>query len=142
MAANNEPAPSGPLTVHLLDSALGQIVQTWRFRDRDTISIGRGPDNDIDLADPQVSRCHALLRFCDREWFLVSVGRNGTFVEGKSITEVLMCDQGVFQLGPSGPLVKYDLLPETNSWFSTVEAIEDELSELRKRQQGDEPKRA
>jgi pSer/pThr/pTyr-binding forkhead associated (FHA) protein len=113
----------GPVTVHLLDSAQGLTVQTWQFRDRETITIGRGSDNDICVADTQVSRCHVLLRFCDRDWYLVSIGRNGTFVQGKNITEVLMSDQGVFQLGPTGPLLKYDLLPETNSWFSSVDAI-------------------
>ena len=113
--------PPGPLTLYLLDSVLGHTVQTWRFHDRDTIAIGRGPDNDVNLADPRVSRCHVLLRFCDREWLLVSIGRNGTFVDGARVTELLLRDQGVFQLGPAGPLMKFDLLPETNSWFSTVE---------------------
>ena len=113
--------PPGPLTLHLLDSALGNSTQTWRFHDRDTITIGRGPDNDVSLSDPQVSRCHVLLRFCDCEWLLVSIGRNGTFVDGVKVTEFLMNEQGVFQLGPTGPLLKFDLLPETNSWFATVE---------------------
>jgi pSer/pThr/pTyr-binding forkhead associated (FHA) protein len=107
MANDEQLTAGGSLTLHLLDSAQGHPVQTWQFRDRETIAIGRAPDNDISIVDPQVSRCHVLLRFCDEAWILVSIGRNGTRVDGESITDLPLSDQQVFQLGPTGPLFRF-----------------------------------
>jgi len=48
-----------------------------------SISLGRGPDNDIVLAGRQVSRHHALIRWTGTEWLVVDLGsKNGTFVNG------------------------------------------------------------
>jgi pSer/pThr/pTyr-binding forkhead associated (FHA) protein len=130
MAANENLVSPGSLTLHLLDSAQGHPVQTWRFHDRDTIMIGRGPDNDVSVVDPQVSRCHVLLRFCDGQWLLVSIGRNGTRTNGMHIREFPLVDQQIFQLGSTGPLFQFDMTCATDPRTETINTETGPLDDL------------
>ncbi|MCG8584800.1 MAG: hypothetical protein MI757_08835 [Pirellulales bacterium] len=41
----------GDLVLQLLDSTQGRLIQTWQYRERTSVWIGRGEDNDITLAD-------------------------------------------------------------------------------------------
>lgn len=51
--------------------------------DCDQLSVGRSRDSDVVLADPEVSRRHAVLRFRDGKWILEDLrSRNGTAVNG------------------------------------------------------------
>lgn len=54
---------------------------------RGVLTIGRGADCDLMLADPQASRHHAELRHMGDRWFVVDVGStNGTLVDGQRLT--------------------------------------------------------
>lgn len=55
-----------------------------------TISIGRNPQNDFVINNPNVSQKHAILQvFSDSRLFLIDVGStNGTFIEGKKIDKL------------------------------------------------------
>lgn len=54
---------------------------------RDTLTFGRGPDNDITLDDTQVSRNHARLLRRGDEVIIEDLGStNGTLINGKPIT--------------------------------------------------------
>lgn len=130
MALNNDSISSGSLTLHLLDSAQGHPVQTWHFHDCDTVTIGRGPDNDVSVVDPQVSRCHVLVRFCDGEWVLVSIGRNGTRTNGMLVNEFPVVDQLIFQLGPTGPSFKFDMARAGDQRIETIDPDAGALAEL------------
>jgi pSer/pThr/pTyr-binding forkhead associated (FHA) protein len=121
MGIHEQLPAGGSLTLHLLDSAQGHPIQTWKFCDRETISIGRAADSDVVVVDPQVSRCHALLRFCDDEWILVSIGRNGTMANGRVIADLQLRDQQVFQLGPTGPQFKFVNLLQTGTQLATID---------------------
>lgn len=49
--------------------------------------IGKGPRNDIVIADPAVSAAHALVRFEGDAYTIKDIGsRNGTFVNGERVT--------------------------------------------------------
>ncbi len=49
--------------------------------------IGKGPRNDIVVADPAVSTAHALVRFEDDAYTINDLGsRNGTFVNGERVS--------------------------------------------------------
>src|SRR5215510_8252535 len=49
--------------------------------------IGKGPRNDIVIADPAVSTAHALVRFEDGAYTINDLGsRNGTFVNGERVS--------------------------------------------------------
>ncbi|MCI0488682.1 MAG: DUF3616 domain-containing protein [Blastocatellia bacterium] len=54
--------------------------------ERAEIQMGKGPRNDIVIADPAVSTSHALIRFDQGVYTVSDVGsRNGTFVNGERI---------------------------------------------------------
>ncbi len=96
------------ITVHLLDSAQGHPLQTWKFDNRDSVTMGRSPDNDIVVTDPYVSRSHAYLKFDGDQWRLISLSRQRIFYEGQALPEVPVGDGTVCRLGPHGCYLKFD----------------------------------
>src|SRR5439155_565627 len=57
--------------------------------------IGRGPDCDLRLAVPAVSRHHCLLRFRGSEATLTDLGSvNGTFVNGQRVRSSMTLQPG------------------------------------------------
>jgi predicted ester cyclase len=65
------------------------------------IRIGRTPDNDVALADLDVSRYHAELhRNPDGSFEIVDLGsHNGTYVNGTRITRAMLTEQDVISIG-------------------------------------------
>ena len=115
---------AGSFTLHLLDSAQGHAIQTWRFENRVRVSIGRAVDNDITLADTQVSRLHLELIYREGQWLLCSHGRNGTRIDGAPVTEVRLADRTVFQLGSSGPTFQFLTIKHSASGLATIDNID------------------
>jgi serine/threonine protein kinase, bacterial len=60
--------PPGKISLHLLDSAKGQAVQTWKFEGQSLVRIGRSEENHVVIPDPSVSRFHAELRYLADSW--------------------------------------------------------------------------
>ncbi len=59
--------------------------------DQPVVTIGRGPENDVVLDAPQVSRHHARIVRGDEGVFLEDLGSaNGTFVDGKRVERVAL----------------------------------------------------
>jgi len=121
---NEKGGSGGGLTLHMLDSAQGHPIQTWQFRDRERIRIGRSPENDISLADTQVSRLHAELIYEDGCWELHSYGRNGTQIDGEKIEKVRLRDSAIFQLGYSGPTFQYVMVSDSVGSIATIDNID------------------
>ena len=113
----------GLVTLHLLDSAEGHTLQTWKFENAVAVKIGRSGDCDVTLADSRVSRLHAELHHREGKWSLRSHGRNGTLVGGADVAEVQLQDGVVFQLGPNGPSLKFNTVTDEES-TATVENFE------------------
>ncbi len=66
----------------------------------DTVTIGRAAECEIELPDPTVSRHHARLEWTYPGWVLRDLGSsNGTQVNGELITEELLSDNDLVQLG-------------------------------------------
>lgn len=66
----------------------------------DTISIGRAESNDIVVADPTVSLCHAELVKRESKWILQDKdSTNGTLVDGKTIESIELTPGLVFGFG-------------------------------------------
>jgi len=62
--------------------------------------IGRGPDCDIVIPDPQVSRLHARLDKTERGWVLVDLdSRNGTRVNREPVREQALTPGDIIQVG-------------------------------------------
>ena len=108
--AQSQPAPelSPYVALHLLDSSTGRQVRTWQFDGKPLITIGRAPEQHVQIDDPYVSRSHAELRFDCGQWSLVSLGRYGVQVEGQAITEIPVQGQLTFRLGASGPTLRFN----------------------------------
>ena len=64
-------------------------IKGERFRiDRPTTQLGRGPHNEVRLANESVSTSHATLVQRGDRWILLDLdSRNGTFVEGEIVRE-------------------------------------------------------
>lgn len=74
------------------------------------IRIGRATDNDVILYSAVVSRHHVELRRHGRNWEVVNLGANGTYVEGKRITEAPIADGTLIRLARSGPQIQVQLV--------------------------------
>lgn len=72
------------------------------------ISIGRDAEASVSLADPYVSRIHAELILDGSSWKLVSRGRNGVYVDGRSIEEFPLTHGTRFRLSSVGPTFRFD----------------------------------
>ena len=123
MASHSAPGDDG-VVVHLLDSAQGQPLQSWRFERRDEITIGRGDDCDVVIGNQQVSRAHARIVLQAGRWTLYSAGRHGTIVADRSITEMVLLDQTIFQLGVGGPMLRFDFNSHSPRHSETMENID------------------
>ncbi|HEX3601675.1 MAG TPA: FHA domain-containing protein, partial [Lacipirellulaceae bacterium] len=108
MASYLTPSAENCVVVHLLDSAQGQPLQSWRFPQQSEITIGRGDDCDIVIVNQQVSRAHATLVQQDGKWVLHSTGRHGTIVGDRLVSEFALQHETVFQLGTGGPMMRFD----------------------------------
>src|ERR1700683_2224964 len=66
-----------------------------------TIRIGRTPDNDIALADLDVSRHHAeLRRNPDGSFEIIDLNSHqGTYVNGERITHTMLTEQDIISIG-------------------------------------------
>lgn len=101
------PTCESGIVIQLLDPAQGGVLKSWKFEDRDSISIGRSPDRDVEVVDAYVSRNHAVLECRDGQWVLISQGRNGVYVDQRPIRELTVPREVTFRLGASGPLLAF-----------------------------------
>lgn len=68
--------------------------------DRDNVSIGRSPDNNVVLADPYVSQYHARIRRQGSAYYLFDLGStNGTWVNDQPFQRLLLMDGDRIRLG-------------------------------------------
>ncbi|MGA6993943.1 MAG: FHA domain-containing protein, partial [Candidatus Deferrimicrobiaceae bacterium] len=64
------------------------------------VRIGRSKEADLLLPDPSVSRLHARIFRVGDQYFLSDNSKNGTFVEGKRISQVQLEGGISFRIGP------------------------------------------
>ena len=94
------------ITLTLLHPLQSVPVQSWTFESESLVRIGRSTDNDVILYSAVVSRHHVELRLNNSGWEVVSLGANGTYVDGKPITKVPVVDGMVIRLASSGPKIQ------------------------------------
>ncbi len=141
---DHAPSADEVVAIHLLDSAQGHPIQTWRFAGKSAVTIGRSPENDVAIADQHVSRLHARLVWQGGQWTLVSVGRHGTLVNDRVIAEAVLGEQTVFRLGAGGPLLRFQCGEGEERPTETIGAIPADLlamlgvDESRKQQEVDQ----
>lgn len=103
------------ITLTLLHPLQSVAVQTWPFESKSVIRIGRSTDNDVILYSAVVSRYHVELRHKGGGWKIISLGANGTYIDGKRITEMPVVDGMIIRLASSGPKIKIQLDEETSN---------------------------
>lgn len=97
------------ITLLLLHPVKPIPAQVWSFKDESVIRIGRSTDNHVILYSAVVSRHHVELRQVGSNWEIVNLGTNGTYVDGKRITQVPVTDGAIIRLARSGPNIKIRL---------------------------------
>jgi eukaryotic-like serine/threonine-protein kinase len=81
-------------------------VQLWTFPHESVIRIGRATDNQVILYSAVVSRRHVELRRTGLTWEVVNLGTNGTYLDGKRISQTALMDGAVIRLARSGPNIQ------------------------------------
>lgn len=94
------------ITLTLLHPLQSVPVQSWTFEPESVIRIGRSTDNEVILYSAVVSRHHVELRRTDSHWEIVSLGANGTYMDGKRITQMPVVDGMIIRLASSGPKIQ------------------------------------
>lgn len=84
-------------------------MQSWKFKDKSLIRIGRATDNEVVLYSSVVSRLHLELRESNGKWELISRGANGTFVGDERISQVPVVDGTIVRIAPTGPKIQIRL---------------------------------
>lgn len=103
------------ITLTLLHPLQSVTVQTWPFESKSVIRIGRSTDNDVILYSAVVSRYHVELRHKSGGWEIISLGANGTYIDGKRITEMPVVDGMIIRLASSGPKIKIEIDDATSN---------------------------
>jgi pSer/pThr/pTyr-binding forkhead associated (FHA) protein/tRNA A-37 threonylcarbamoyl transferase component Bud32 len=100
---------SSVITLTLLHPIQSTPVQSWTFDDGEAIRVGRSTDNNVVLYSAVVSRNHVELRCDDDIWEVVSLGANGTYIDGKRVVRMPLHDGLIFRLARSGPNLQVHL---------------------------------
>lgn len=109
------------ITLTLLHPLQSIPVQNWTFASESVIRIGRSTENNVILYSAVVSRHHVELRRHGDEWEVVSLGANGTYLEGKRITQAPVVDGMIIRLASSGPQIQIRMgATESKSRQNTV----------------------
>ena len=101
--------PANVITLNLLHPLQSIPIQSWTFEDESVIRIGRATDNQVILYSAVVSRHHVELRRQGSTWEVVNLGANGTYLDGKRITEAPVIDGALIRLARSGPQIQIHL---------------------------------
>lgn len=103
------------ITLTLLHPVQLTKVQHWTFETEPIVRIGRSTDNHVVLYSAVVSRYHVEMQQIDSVWHVVSLGANGTYLDGKRISHVPAQDGMIIRLARSGPNVQIHLEPSLRS---------------------------
>ena len=94
------------ITLSLLHPVKQIPVQVWTFPSESIIRIGRSNDNQVILYSAVVSRHHVELRRSGSGWEVINLGTNGTYLDGKRVTQVPITDGAIIRLARSGPNIQ------------------------------------
>lgn len=101
------------ITLTLLHPLQSVPVQSWPFENESVIRIGRSTDNEVILYSAVVSRHHVEIRRNGYTWEIVSLGANGTYIDGQRITQMSVVDGMIIRLASSGPKLQIRIQGET-----------------------------
>ncbi len=104
--------------IHIHGPMKGEIKEF----SKESITIGRHPSSDLKLPAELtvISRNHAEIKRVGNQFRLIDRSTNGTFVNGKKISEVLLRDGDVLEFADGGPKVSF--LTQAKETAAEVEA--------------------
>lgn len=102
------------VSISLVEARSQQPLPQWQFKDASQIRLGRAPDNDVILKDfAAVSRHHLTLHPLDEQtWQLTNLGTNGTFLNGKLVSQGRVVSGDIIQLAKDGPCLRWQLISD------------------------------
>ena len=85
------------------------MAGAYSFQPGQPVRIGRNPDNAVVVADPAVSRQHAVLSVEQGNWVFKNVGRAATFRHGQPVTRAVVNQPMELVLAsPQGPVLRVE----------------------------------
>jgi serine/threonine protein kinase, bacterial len=102
------------IQISLWDESQSHILQQWQLSQPAPINVGRSPEHQIVIDRPSISRLHATIEYTSLRqgggyWEIVNHSANGTFVNGLSISRVLLTAGDRLQLAQNGTLLTIEL---------------------------------
>ncbi len=80
------------------------------------LQIGSHPECDLELEGRSVSPFHAAIRYENCEYLLRDLGSaDGTFVNGSQVSEILLQDGDVIEVGAGGPKLRFRTHPDDHA---------------------------
>lgn len=102
------------ITLTLLHPLQSVPVQSWTFNAESKIRIGRSTNNEVVLYSAVVSRHHVEIRKVGEDWEVVNLGANGTYIDGKRISQTVAADGTIIRLASSGPKILIKIESESS----------------------------
>jgi pSer/pThr/pTyr-binding forkhead associated (FHA) protein len=93
------------ITLTLLHPIQPVPIQSWTFNNKCSIKIGRSTNNEVVLYSAVVSRHHVEIKQNEKDWEVVNLGANGTYIDGQRIDQVRAVDGMIIRLATSGPKI-------------------------------------
>ena len=90
-----------------------------------SVTVGRGPENDINIIDWEVSRTHARISFQQDTWIIEDLGSaNGIIFAGERVETKLLDPEDAFEIGGSTfRFVEHEPSVKTEQFFETMKAF-------------------
>ena len=99
-----------------------KIIKNFNITAGEKLIIGRGSDADVVIDNTAVSRHHTAFELAGKNYFIEDLGSlNGTFVNGKKITERTMLQEdniiqiGKFRLTPAGIFAQREAVSQSSA---------------------------
>ena len=102
------------ITLTLLHPLQLVPIQSWTFHHESSIKIGRATNDEVVLHSTVVSRNHVEISKSGREWEVINLGSNGTYIDGKRINRAKATDGMVVRLANSGPKIVIKIESKTS----------------------------
>lgn len=124
------------ITLTLLHPLQSVPVQSWTFNAEARIRIGRSTNNEVVLYSAVVSRHHVEIRKVGENWEVVNLGANGTYIEGKRISQIVAVDGMIVRLASSGPKILINIeseMPVDGQDIDDAPSVSEPLPTLRRK---------
>jgi len=108
------------ITLTLLHPLQSIPVRSWVFNEDNVIRIGRSLKNDVVLYSAVVSRYHVEICHIGKDWVVVNLGTNGTYLNGQAVQQVPLVDGQVIHLAISGPKILLNIQPDPTELILTT----------------------